>query len=47
VLPMAVANIMGSHLGTRLALRHGSRLIRLVFIAVVAGLIVKTALDAS
>jgi uncharacterized protein len=47
VLPMAVANIMGSHLGTRLALRHGSRLIRLVFILVVAGLILKTALDAS
>ena len=46
VLPLAAANIMGSQLGTRLALRHGSRLIRLVFIVVVAGLIVKTALDA-
>lgn len=46
VIPMAAANIMGSHLGTRLALRHGSRLIRLVFILVVAGLIVKTAIDA-
>ena len=47
VIPMAAANIMGSHLGTRLALRHGSRLIRLVFILVVTGLIVKTAIDAS
>ena len=47
VIRLAVANIMGSHLGTRLALRHGSRLIRLVFILVVAGLTVKTALVAS
>lgn len=46
VIPMAVANIIGSHLGTRLALRHGSQLIRIVFILVVTALVVKTTLDA-
>lgn len=43
---MAVANVAGSLLGTRLALKHGAGFVRGVFIAVVGGLIVKTALDA-
>ncbi|WP_428421064.1 sulfite exporter TauE/SafE family protein [Methylibium sp.] len=43
---MAVANVMGSLLGTRLALRHGAGFVRGVFILVVAGLIAKTAYDA-
>jgi len=46
VPPMAVANVLGSMLGTRLALRHGSRFIRLVFAAVVGALILKTGYDA-
>jgi uncharacterized membrane protein YfcA len=45
-VPMAVANVVGSFLGTRLALRHGSWLIRVVFLAVVAALILKTGFDA-
>lgn len=44
-IPMAVANVIGSYLGTRLAIRHGSWFIRLVFIAVVATLILKTGYD--
>lgn len=42
-LSMALANVAGSLIGTRIALRYGSVLIRRVFIAVVLGLIVKTA----
>jgi uncharacterized protein len=42
---MAVANVAGSLLGTRLALKHGAGFVRLVFIAVVAALIVKTGYD--
>lgn len=42
---MAVANVIGSLLGTRLALKHGSGLVRWVFIAVVGCLIVKTGWD--
>jgi uncharacterized membrane protein YfcA len=38
--------VVGSFLGTRLALRHGSWLIRVVFLAVVAALILKTGFDA-
>jgi len=44
-LPMAAANVAGAFLGTRLALRHGSPLVRRVFLAVVAALILKTAYD--
>ncbi|MFM8735822.1 MAG: sulfite exporter TauE/SafE family protein [Pirellulales bacterium] len=44
-LPMAAANVAGSFLGTRLALRHGSRLIRVVFTVVVGALVAKTAYD--
>lgn len=43
---MAVANMVGSLLGTRLALRHGSALIRRFFIGVVTLLIFKTGYDA-
>jgi uncharacterized membrane protein YfcA len=45
-LPMAIANVVGASLGTRLALRHGSRLVRIVFLMVVAALILKTGYDA-
>ncbi|MBX3620565.1 MAG: TSUP family transporter [Rhizobacter sp.] len=43
---MAVANVAGSLLGTRLALRHGAGFVRGVFIVVVAALIAKTGWDA-
>lgn len=43
---LALANMAGSVMGTRLALRHGSGLIRRFFIAVVSLLILKTGYDA-
>jgi uncharacterized membrane protein YfcA len=43
---MAVANVLGSLLGTRLALRHGAGFVRGVFIVVVSLLILKTGYDA-
>ena len=45
-LTMAVANVAGSLLGTRLALRHGTGFVRVVFILVVSALILKTGFDA-
>ena len=45
-LAMAAANVAGSLLGTRLALRHGAGFVRGVFIAVVSALILKTGWDA-
>jgi uncharacterized membrane protein YfcA len=45
-LAMAVANVAGSLLGTRLALKHGSGFVRGVFIVVVTALILKTSYDA-
>lgn len=45
-LPLALANIAGSVLGTRLALRHGAGFVRLMFIGVVSALILKTGYDA-
>ncbi len=45
-LPLALANIVGSLVGTRLALRHGAGFVRLVFIGVVCALILKTGYDA-
>jgi len=45
-LPMAMANVAGSLLGTRLALKHGTGFVRGVFIAVVGALILKTSYDA-
>ena len=44
-LAMAVANVIGSLLGTRLALKHGSGFVRVAFIAVVGALILKTGYD--
>lgn len=45
-LTMAVANVVGSLLGTRLALRHGAGFVRSMFMVVVSALILKTAFDA-
>ena len=45
-LVMAVANVAGSLLGTRVALKHGAGFVRVVFIVVVSALILKTASDA-
>jgi len=42
---MALANVAGSLIGTRLALRHGAGFVRQVFILVVLALICKTAWD--
>ena len=44
-LVMAVSNIIGSLIGTRLAMKHGSGFVRHVFIVVVLALICKTAYD--
>lgn len=43
---MALANIAGSLIGTRLALKHGAGFVRKAFIVVVAALILKTGSDA-
>jgi uncharacterized membrane protein YfcA len=43
---MAVANVAGSLMGTRLALRHGTGFVRIFFLLVVSALIVKTSYDA-
>ncbi len=45
-LAMSVCNIAGAQLGSHLAIRRGSGLVRKVFIAVVGTLIAKTAWDA-
>ena len=45
-LPLAVANVAGSWMGTRMALRHGAGFVRWMFIAVVSMLIIKTGYDA-
>jgi hypothetical protein len=45
-LTMAVANVIGSVFGTRLALKHGAGFVRIVFIVVVSALILKTGFDA-
>jgi uncharacterized membrane protein YfcA len=42
---MAVFQIGGSLVGTRLALKHGSGFVRKLFLVVVSLLIVKTAYD--
>jgi uncharacterized protein len=46
-IAMAVTNVLGAQVGTRLALRGGARFVRRVFIGVVAVLIVRTAWDAA
>jgi uncharacterized membrane protein YfcA len=43
---MAVANVVGSLLGTKLALKHGAGFVRGVFVLVVSALILKTTYDA-
>ena len=45
-LMMAVANVAGSVVGTRVALRHGAGFVRGVFMLVVGALILKTGHDA-
>jgi uncharacterized membrane protein YfcA len=45
-LTMALANVVGSLLGTRMALKHGAGFVRVVFIVVVSALILKTGFDA-
>jgi uncharacterized membrane protein YfcA len=45
-LLMAAANVAGSMLGTFLALRHGTGLVRVVFLLVVGALILRTGYDA-
>jgi uncharacterized membrane protein YfcA len=42
---MAIANVAGSLLGTRVALKHGAGFVRGVFIVVVSALILKTGYD--
>ena len=46
VLTMAVANVLGSLIGTHMALKHGAAFVRVVFIIVVSALIMKTGYDA-
>jgi uncharacterized protein len=46
VVAMALANVVGSLLGTRLALKHGTGFVRVVFMVVVSALILKTGVDA-
>ncbi len=46
VLAMALANVIGSLAGTRLALKHGTGFVRVVFLLVVSALIFKTSYDA-
>ncbi len=45
-LALALANVVGSLLGTRLALKHGAGFVRWVFVLVVGVLILKTGYDA-
>ena len=44
-LAMAVANLLGSQIGTRLALRRGSAWVRRVFVVVVSALVLRLAYD--
>ncbi len=46
VLVMALANVLGSLLGTRMAFKHGTGFVRGVFLLVVSALILKTGADA-
>ena len=45
-VPLAVANVLGSVLGTWMALLHGAGFVRVIFIVVVSLLICKTGWDA-
>ncbi len=44
-IPMGVASVVGATLGSRLALARGTRLVRVLFLSVVAALIVKLGWD--
>lgn len=44
-LPMAFCNILGAVVGTRLAVLKGNRFVRVIFLVVVAGMILKIAYD--
>jgi uncharacterized membrane protein YfcA len=44
-ISMAASNILGSFVGTHLALRHGNGFVRIVFLCVVSALILKFAYD--
>ena len=46
MVPLAIANVIGSMLGTYMALRHGTGFVRAIFILVVSVLILKTGYDA-
>ncbi len=46
MVPLAIANVAGSMLGTYMALRHGTGFVRTIFIVVVGALILKTGYDA-
>ncbi len=45
-LALAAANVAGSLLGTRMALKHGTGFVRIMFICVVSALVLKTGYDA-
>ena len=42
---MAVANVLGSATGARLAVRNGDRLVRAVVLVVVLAVVIKLAVD--
>ena len=44
-IPMAVCSILGSQLGTRLALKRGVGFVRVLFLVVVSGIILKLSYD--
>lgn len=44
-IPMAVCSILGSQLGTRTALKHGTAFVRVLFLVVVTGIILKFGYD--
>jgi uncharacterized membrane protein YfcA len=45
-LAMAISNVAGAQVGSHVAIRGGSALVRKVFLGVVGALIAKTAYDA-
>jgi len=45
-VPLALANVAGSYVGARVALRHGAAYVRWLFIGVVTVLLLKTTRDA-
>ena len=45
VLPLIIGNMLGSQIGSRMAILRGSRFIRWVFLGVVGALTAKVAID--